>query len=360
MTSTKSSQAVTPDNSMFVKKIDTRFIAASFLILALFTFVNGQSPDKPTKEEKKQAEQEKKNREKQAKADAKRQKQEAEIQASLETLIPIGKDVSYDRFKDISRVTTKLMKVLGDKEALSWGQAYVQMFATYEVQGETLTVPTSIKLAFVTLGFRPFFPSAQDRTLTLIVNGSKRVALGEMAYAGNLSERCCKELALTTFSLEDFRALTEATSVEARIGRVEFAFHPRHFEGLRVLIKDLPKSAVSFAVPQLNGGTDIATLHPLVGSWKFGMTEDGRPQEWVLVIEKQGDSFSGALRIPRGTEIFPRIAVAGNMFSVTARGEDGTVLTIDGKASGNTMSGKVTVRRPDGTIDDVAYDAIRR
>lgn len=339
------------------------FVFLSILFsLPIPVSVYAQHPDGQTKE-KKQAEGEPKENEKQAKEGAKLRKQEAEAQAALEKLIPIGKDVQYDRFKDITRVSTKVMNVLSQEEARDWGQFYVAMYADYSVQGNIGTIPNTINLAFVSLGQRGFFSTSADRTLNMIINGNSRSSLGTMEHNQKLVSRSIEAVAWVTLSLKDYQTLVNSKSIEVQIGKVEFALHPRHLEGLRALLGDLPENISSQKSLQTDKSAQISSYSPFVGSWTLQIKmQNNETETWKLSIKKNDNTFTGTINTAKGGEIIiPNIIVADKVFGntrvKTADGKEGTMFIFGDFKDGN-ISGKINLMGV-GISSSATFEGIR-
>lgn len=218
--------------------------------------------------------------------------------ARLEKLVPIEKNVEYDRFKDITTVNTKGMVVYPLDRDVSFEQAYVDMWALYSVQGQFGNTPPSVRLLFhgqtLLIG-----TSSNPCSLSMILNGTDRVQFGQMSYGINSIMRL--NIAWVDMSLSSFRALAASKSIDMQTCRFETTLTLRHMSGLAALLEGLPEATATTATTAPSKA--IGPLHPHIGIWKFQMTRDGVPEEWVLQIDGESGALKGVLKMGKGGEI---------------------------------------------------------
>ncbi len=327
------------------------------VILSMTVGAYAQTPEKQTKEETKQAEQERKDREKQAKEDAKRQKEEDKAKTHLEKLIPIGKNLEYDRFKDVTTVNTKGMVVYPLDRDVSFEQAYVAIWALYTVPGQLGDAPPSVRLLLhgqtLLIG-----TSNNPCSLSMILNGSERVQFGQMSYGSNSILRL--NIAWVDMSLSSFRAMVASKSIDMQTCRFETTLTPRHVAGLAALLEGLPQTA---ATPITVPTKAIGALHPHVGTWTFGMTRDGVPEDWIMQIDGEPGALKGVLKMGKGGEIkLTNILSSGSFLSGGAHEivQGGmNMVTFSGRTSDNVFSGKITFWLLGKQQTPIAFEAKR-
>lgn len=159
--------------------------------------------------------------------------------APLVTVNTNGTNVEYDRFKDITTVSTIPVNVFDDKKISNWGLIYFRIFGQYQVNGSVGQLPKTVKLAFSWSGIRPFFANESEKTLNLIIDG-KRTNYGELQYGGLIRVGVgYKEQVWVEMSIADFESFINAKSIEMQLANLEFALQPAQIESLRRLLSDV-------------------------------------------------------------------------------------------------------------------------
>jgi hypothetical protein len=320
-----------------------RFNSALFwpsaITLLLFVLsIGAQTPQKPTKEEKKQAEQQRKEQEKHAKEEAKRREDEHKAKSRLEKQIPIGKTVEYDRFKDVTAVYTHGMIVYPLDRDMSFATAYVGIRAGYVISGQFGSSPATVRLIVSGQSLLVGTPS-RPCSLSMILNGTSRVQLGELQYGTPTSYAY---VAWVDMSLSSFRALSTASSIEMQTCQFETVLNPRHIAGLAVLLEGLPGANSGASVSQ----PAVGSLHPIVGTWKFQVIRGGVAEDWLLRIENEGTALRGSVTTATGEIVLTNMISAGNIFSASASElvPNGlNMIIFSGQVANNGMSGKIAI-----------------
>lgn len=328
-----------------------------FIALLLFGMATyGQTSGNQTKEEKKLAEQEKKNREKQAKEDEKRQKVLDKSRSLLEKLVPIGKNVQYDRFKDTTTVNTNGMTVYPMDRDARFEIAYVGMWSMYSVQGQFGGLPPTVRL-FVHGQTLLIGTPSNPCSLSMILNSSERVQFGQMQYGRTIQ---LGNVAWVDMSLNSFRAIALAKSVDVQTCRFETALNSRHILGLAALLEGLPAAENNSS--EIQQPSSVGPLHPLVGLWKFQVTRNNVPEDWTLRVDKNGTALTAQVKMPNGEITLSNIISAGNIFSGSASEivPGGlNMMIFSGQTSDNSMDGKLTIYLAGQQQPIVAFNARR-
>lgn len=320
------------------ERASTALFISIVLLMGVGTYA--QTAETQTKEEKKQAEQERKDRERKAKEDAKRQKQEDRAKAFLEKLVPVGKVIDYDRFKDLTTVNTKGMVVYPMDRDNSFESAYVGMWAVYSVQGQFGSSPPSVRLYLhgqtLLVG-----TSNNPCSLSMILNGTERVQFGEMKYGSNSILRL--NIVWVDMSLRSFHTLVNSNSIEVQTCRFETTLNPRHIAGLATLLEGLPQAT---ATTTTVASKAIVPLHPHIGTWKLPMMRDGVQEEWVLEIDGEPGALKGVLKMGKGGQVsLSNVISIGSSLSGRAQefAKGGlNMVTISGQTSENFFKGTIS------------------
>jgi hypothetical protein len=219
-------------------------------------------------------------------------------------------NVTYDRFKDITTVNTLPIDLFGAEEYSKWGVIFFQIFGQYEVKGSVGQLPDTVKVAFSSVSKKPFFASANDRTLNLIIDG-KRIAYGEMKYSGLKSHGTTnyEESVWMELSTADFKNFLKSKSVELQMGKLEFNLPSSILNSLSLLIQEsksdnIPlvssnrnyifKTTPDALAPQKDsvGKPSIKNLDDIVGNWEF-KEEVSKDILNLVIVKVNNDYFIG-------------------------------------------------------------------
>jgi hypothetical protein len=149
--------------------------------------------------------------------------------------------VGYDRFKDVTSVSTGLLAVRGPgstEEAMARVSAgasvdwiTVNIVAAYP--GRTPAKPEFLAMALGSVFKAPRFVS--DRNLILLLDG-ERIRLGDMNFEGGSDiSGYHTEMLTIVISYQTFLKMANGRSVEGQVGDVEFSFNGGQLQLLRDL-----------------------------------------------------------------------------------------------------------------------------
>jgi hypothetical protein len=289
-----------------------------------------------------------------SKQETKRQKEIDKANSRLEKQIPVGKTVEYDRFKDVTTVSTHGMVVYPMDRDMTFATAYVGILATYSVQGQLGTVPPTVRLVVTGQSLLVGTPSSPC-TLSMIVDGTRRMQLGQMQYG---RPTAYAYVAWVDLSLTTFRAIASASSIDFQTCRFETTLNQRHITGLAALLEGLPAVGSDSANYQMPADS----LDPFAGTWKFQVARGGIVEEWILRMQKNGSLLQGSLKTPTTEIPLPNMVFSGTMFSGSASEMDPlglNMMTISGQVSHNSMNGKLTIYLLSKQQPIVAFEAKR-
>lgn len=152
----------------------------TLVMLSLFSVSTlAQDNPKPTKEDKRQAEEEKRSR----------------------------PEIKYDKFKDETTITTPMVLV-SDNLGL-------KVIAIY--QGQTITAPRFLELIVYSLNT---FTHSRDTEMILLIDDERVVLKGRADYSSYLG--------FIPITLHTLKRIVGAKSVEGQIESVEFKLKPEH------------------------------------------------------------------------------------------------------------------------------------
>jgi hypothetical protein len=138
-------------------------------------------------------------------------------------------DVSdkYDRFKDITIISTSKMLVRGKRS--------IRAYAEYNYAGKNQTKPEKVTLYFYVSASRPLFRE-DDLELNFLVD-DKRVSLGKMRLAEEEKTRTLvKQTISISMPYETFEQIANGKKVEFQIGTLEYKLTDVHLEAFRKLL----------------------------------------------------------------------------------------------------------------------------
>lgn len=134
----------------------------------------------------------------------------------------------YDRFKDITLVSTSKMLVRGNKRS-------IRTYAEYNFAGKTQKKPDKVTLYFYASAARPLFRE-DDLELNFLVDG-KRVPLGELRLADEeKTKTATKQTIIVTMPYETFAQIANGKKVEFQIGTLEYKLTDIHLEAFKKLL----------------------------------------------------------------------------------------------------------------------------
>lgn len=137
--------------------------------------------------------------------------------------------------------------------------------------------------------------------------------------------------------------------------------HPRHFQGLAALLEGLPQATATTTTTAPSKA--IVPVHPHVGTWTFGMTRDGVPEDWVLQISGEPGALKGVLKMGKGGELkLTNVLSSGSFLSGGASEivQGGmNMVTFSGQTSDNVFKGNITFWLLGKRQDPIAFEAKR-
>jgi hypothetical protein len=134
----------------------------------------------------------------------------------------------YDRFQDITVVSTSKMLVRGSKRS-------IRTYAEYSFAGKSQQKPEKVSLYFYASATRPLFQEDNLKLNFLVDN--KRVPLGEMKLADEeKTKTATKQTVVITLPYETFEQIAKGKTVEFQIGTLEYKLTDVHLEAFRKLL----------------------------------------------------------------------------------------------------------------------------
>ena len=147
-------------------------------------------------------------------------------------------DVRYDKFDDITKVSTvesKISDALGRRQE----NQDLRFKVAYECTGETTHCrPERVEFRFLSQSVGEYSGSDQ---LIFIVDG-KRIRSG-VRWKGEYGRSVLVEYITATLNLEEFLTLANAKKVEAKLGGTTFTFSDDNFRALRGLAGEISPTA---------------------------------------------------------------------------------------------------------------------
>jgi hypothetical protein len=152
--------------------------------------------------------------------------EEEEEETEAETQADVGD--KYDRFKDVTIVSTSKMLVHGSKRS-------IRTYADYNFAGKTPKKPEKISLYFYASAARPVFRE-DDLELNFLVD-DKRVPIGGIKVADeDKTKTTIKQTLVVSVPYEVFEQIANAKKVEFQIGTLEYKLTDIHLEGFKKLL----------------------------------------------------------------------------------------------------------------------------
>lgn len=134
----------------------------------------------------------------------------------------------YDRFKDVTVISTTKMLVRGNKRS-------IRTYAEYSFAGKTQKKPEKVSLYFYASAARPLFRE-DNLELNFLVD-DKRISLGEMKLADEeKTKTTTKQTVVFTMPYETFEQIANGKKVEFQIGTLEYKLTDIHLEAFRKLL----------------------------------------------------------------------------------------------------------------------------
>lgn len=138
----------------------------------------------------------------------------------------------YDRFRDITIVSTAKMVVRGPRRS-------IRMQASFTYPGETFAKPNTIFLTFNISGANPIF-NEDDLSLNFLVD-KQRVPLGNMKMTEEKGKSVTRQTLTVSMPYEIFVKLAEGKKVEFQAGTLEYKLEPVHIEAFKNLASFKPE-----------------------------------------------------------------------------------------------------------------------
>jgi hypothetical protein len=134
----------------------------------------------------------------------------------------------YDRFKDLTIVTTSKMLVRGSKRS-------IRTYAEYNFAGKNQKKPEKVSLYFFASATRPLFRE-DDLKLNFLVD-DKRLPLGELRLEDEeKTKTTTKQTIVVTMPYETFAQIANSKKAEFQIGKLEYKLTDIHLEAFRKLL----------------------------------------------------------------------------------------------------------------------------
>lgn len=134
----------------------------------------------------------------------------------------------YDRFKDLTMVSTSRMLVRGTKHS-------IRIYAEYSFKEKAQKKPERISLYFYASATRPLFRDA-DLELNFLVD-DKRVPLGELRLVDEeRTKTATKQTVVVSLPYEIFVQIANGKRVEFQIGKLDYKLTDIHLETFRKLL----------------------------------------------------------------------------------------------------------------------------
>jgi hypothetical protein len=161
-------------------------------------------------------------------ASVRQSEEEEEIEEEIEEETEIDVIDKYDRFKDVTIVSTSKMLVRGNKRS-------IRTYAEYNFAGKTQKKPERVSLYFYASAARPLFRE-DDLELNFLVD-DKRVSLGELKLADEEKTKTATKQTITiTMPYETFGQIANGKKAEFQIGTLEYKLTDKHLEAFRKLL----------------------------------------------------------------------------------------------------------------------------
>ncbi len=134
----------------------------------------------------------------------------------------------YDRFKDVTIVSTSKMLVRGNKRS-------IRTYAEYNFAGKTQKKPEKVSFYFYASAARPLFRE-DDLQLNFLVD-NKRISLGEAKLADEeKTKTVTKQTVVVTMSYETFEQIANGEKAEFQIGTLEYKLTNVQLDAFRKLL----------------------------------------------------------------------------------------------------------------------------
>lgn len=134
----------------------------------------------------------------------------------------------YDRFKDVTVVSTSRMLLRGGKRS-------IRTFAEYSFAGKTPTRPEKVSLYFYASAARPVLRE-DDLELNFLVD-DERVAAGAMRVADEeKTKSTVRQTVVISLPYETFARIANGKKVELQIGALEYKTTDLHLDAFRRLL----------------------------------------------------------------------------------------------------------------------------
>lgn len=138
----------------------------------------------------------------------------------------------YDKFKDTTRVTLKLYNVGGSSDSAFYG-GRLSMAASFVFRGQQLqAAPEDVVMSFTSTSQE--WQYLYSRDLYAIVDG-ERMSLGTAERFSEVGRGTVQEELVLLIPLDTFARIANATTVEMKLGRKEFALKEEHLKRFRDL-----------------------------------------------------------------------------------------------------------------------------
>ena len=134
----------------------------------------------------------------------------------------------YDRFKDVTIVSTSRMALRGDKRS-------IRVRAEYGFSGKTSVKPDKVSLYFYAASARPLFRE-DDLQLNFLVD-EKRLPAGTMRISDEeKTKSTTRQVIFIDLPFDTFNRIANAKIVELQIGTLEFKFTDIHLDAFKKLL----------------------------------------------------------------------------------------------------------------------------
>ena len=134
----------------------------------------------------------------------------------------------YDRFNDVTAVSTSKLLVRGSKRS-------IHISAGYKFSGKRLTKPERISLYFYTSAKRPMFRD-NEQNLTFLVD-DKRVPLGTARISDEEETKIgVKQTVTVSIPYETLVQIVTGKNAEFKLGDLEYKLTEKHLQAFKMLL----------------------------------------------------------------------------------------------------------------------------
>jgi hypothetical protein len=206
---------------------------------------------KRLEEEKKQAAKEEAERQKAVEKRAKQQAKEEKTQREREASIPVSVNATYDRFKDVTTVSSAEMPVFNQLLNRALTGTNYSMTVLVQYNGTLPRPPYAVVFVFNirTVGYQPVFYSGPDviflgnanRFISERTTAAHETYVNWYPFLGNVT--MTRTYVGASLGFSQFEELSTANTAEFRLGdNIEAPLQQRHLEAFRALVSEVKRN----------------------------------------------------------------------------------------------------------------------